>query len=152
MAAMESAPTRLKDLVELFRVCWEAWPEEIFVGSRRQIGYALELIGTHKAGVEHPEPGCEHCHDVFRALREIAEWVLPRETRPSVYEIQTYDQSLSYSPARRNRPDVILTIKILHRDGFERPVDECENRCLKEMEERLRELGAWRRAWAPLKR
>jgi hypothetical protein len=149
VTGIESAPTRLKDMAERFRVCWEVWPEEIFTVSKRQIGYALELIGTHEAGVEHPQPGCEHCRHVFEALREIAEWVLPRETRPSIYEIGPFDQSLRYSPARRNRPDVILTVKILHREGFDRPVDECEDRCLKEMEQRLRELGASRKQWAP---
>lgn len=50
-------------------------------------------------------------------------------------------------PMRRNRPDFILTIKILHRRGYERPVDECEDRCWKEMEERLLELGAARFTW-----
>jgi hypothetical protein len=34
MTRIESPPTRLKDMVERFRVCSEAWPEEIFVGSK----------------------------------------------------------------------------------------------------------------------
>ncbi len=37
-----------------------------------------------------------------------------------------------------------LTVR---REGYERPVDECEDRCLKEMEERLRELGPCSLTW-----
>ena len=37
---------------------------------------------------------------------------------------------------------VTLSIRILHRHHFEAPIDTCETRCLGEMRERLRELGA----------
>ncbi len=148
---MEATDTKiaiLKELVRRFRVCWKVWPEDAFVGDqKRQIGYQLELAGTHEPWVEHPEPGCEHCQRIFAALRDIADWILPREERPSTYEIGPYDQAIRYMPMRRNRPDVILTVRILHREGYERPVDECEDRCLKEMEGRLKELGAGRLTW-----
>ncbi len=76
---------------------------------------------------------------------------LEEASTPAVFVGQPFDQSLRYSPARRNRPDVILTVRILHREGFDRPVDDCQDRCLKEMEQRLRELGASRKTWAPRK-
>jgi len=77
MPALETTPALLREHVERFRVCWESRPEYLCIrGERRQIGFVLELAGTHEAGVEHPEPGCEHCQRVFAALREIAEWIL----------------------------------------------------------------------------
>lgn len=135
-------PAVLRDLVQRYQVCWEVWPEFIMAGrEKRQIGFALELSGTHQRGVQHPIPGCSHCRTVFAALQTIAVYILPREERPSAYEIETYDQSIHYSSKRRNRADISLTIRILHREGFERPIDECEVLCLEGMKHRLRELG-----------
>lgn len=139
-------------LVERFRVCWEVWPEYRFVGSeKRQIGFSLELYGTHEPQVAHPTPGCEHCLRVFTALQTIAAFILPREIRPSTYSIEIYDGALHYSHRRRDRPDVELPIKILHRHEFELPVDPCEIQCLNEMKQRLLELGACQGVWAPPK-
>lgn len=144
---MENATdlTVLRELVQRFRVCWKVWPEFTYVNhEQRQIGYGLELAGTHEPWVKHPEPGCEHCRRIFVVLREIANWILPRDQRPSTYEIGPYDQAIRYMPSRHDRPDVIFTVKILHREGYDGPVDECEDRCLKEMEEGLKALGACR--------
>jgi len=147
-AVLEADLSRLKELVKRFRVCWEVWPEYVLAEhQKRQIGFVLELCGTHEPGSEHPTPGCEHCQRVFSGLQQIATHITPREERPSVYEVQAYDHALRYAPKRRNRADVILTLKILHRSGFERPVDECETRCLTEMKQRLRELGALEEQW-----
>lgn len=148
MITTEQDPSVVKDLVQRFQVCWEAWPEYFVVGhEKRQIGFGLELYGTHDDGKVHTEPGCPECQHVFAALHVIAGWIVPKEIRPSTYALEPYRQSLSYSPARGNRPDVTLTIKIIHREGYERPVDACELRCLHEMEERLRHLGAPERQW-----
>ncbi len=138
----------LKELVQGFRVCWKAWPELAYVGDeKRQIGHALELAGTHEPSVQHPDPGCEHCRRVFRALQEIAEWILPREERPSEYEIEPYRPAITHWSLHHNRPDVMLTIRIPHRHGYELPLDGCEDRCLKEMEQRLAAMGACRLQW-----
>ena len=149
MSSDDAASFPLKELVQRFRVCWKVWPEYTYVGDeKRQVGYQLELAGTHEAGVTHPEPGCEHCEHVYNALHQIAEYILPGEERPSVYEIGPFDRAIRYWGLHSQRPDIMLTIKILHRHGREQPVDECEDRCLKEMEARLRELGACRLQWS----
>jgi hypothetical protein len=144
----EPAPARLRDLVQQFRVCWSDRSEECFVdGTKRKIGFALELCGTHELGTLHVSPGCEHCRPVQAALKEIAHWILPREERPSMYDIDIDNQALEYSPAHGNRPDISLTIRIVHRGILERPVDECEVRCLEEMEQSLKDLGACKGRW-----
>lgn len=65
-----------------------------------------------------------------------------------MYEISADDQAVHYSRLRSHRPDVTVCIHILHRQGFELPVDACEVRCLKEMERQLAELGASERQWS----
>ena len=154
-------PQRLKESAERFHVCWEALPEYYYVAvndplhpeakqqkkEKRQIGFLLQLSGTHAAGVEHPQPGCEHCRRAWSALKDIADWIVPKEIRDSDYDISPYDQSIRYDAMRKFRPEVLLTIWIQHRSGFDREVDACEVRCLNEMTQKLREIGARNGKW-----
>jgi hypothetical protein len=141
-------PPFLADLVKRYQVCWEVWPEYLMVGGKQQqVGFELELSGTHEPGTGQVSPGCPACRQIYSALVVIADCILPKEERPSRYEIGPYEQALRYSAVRGGRPDVALSVKILHRRGFDQPVDQCEVRCLEEMKQRLRQLGACERQW-----
>ncbi|MBI4228226.1 MAG: hypothetical protein HY693_00745, partial [Deltaproteobacteria bacterium] len=95
----------------------------------------------------HPTPGCDECLRVYNDLKKIAQWIVPTEDRESKYDIEIFDRSIHSAPIRKLRDEVTLTLKILHRKGFDRPVDACEADCLKEMEEKLKELGAKKGQW-----
>lgn len=151
MATFENDTKWLADLVREFQVCWEVSPVYTYVKQeRKEVGFILELYGTHEPWVEHPTPGCEHCLRVFHGLQTIAEGIVPQEYRPSRSDLGVYDQAIHYDRKRAGRPDVALPIKITHREGYERPVDECENKCLTEMKQRLREMGAFEGRWKPM--
>ncbi len=145
---LSAAPPAMKELVQRFRVCWETLPDYYYVeGQKRQTGFVLSLTGTHEPGVEHPEPGCEHCLRVRRTLKAIADAIIPKERRDTDHDIVPYDQAIHYDPGRKFRPEVSLQIWIRHRSGFEREVDACEVRCLNEMTQRLKEFGAREGKW-----
>ena len=134
---------RLAELVRRFQVCWEEWPEQAIVdGEKTNVGFALDLYGTHDMATGRFEPGCRACQQVYEGLRAIAEWILPKEPRPSISVLSPYDGSVHYAPRRRDRPEIVLTIRILHQEDIDAPVDECELRCLADMKQRLRQLGA----------
>ena len=145
MGNIQETAEALKQVVEQHSVCYEVWPEYRLVGEKQtMVGFSLELYGTHDHGYSTLTPGCERCRATYRDLRRIADRILPQERRPSRYEISRFDRGLHESAKRRFRPEVVLAIGILHREhGFD-PVDACEERCLKEMEEKLRGLGARR--------
>lgn len=138
---MESNPVaELKQIIERHTVRYEVCPHyEIAGGKRVMVGYDLELYGTHDHGQTRLSPGCRLCAETFVDLRRIAEWILPKEHRPSQYEIAPFDQSLH--AAAGGHFEVLLPIRIEHRHGFFDPVDACEERCLKEMQQKLAELG-----------
>lgn len=145
----EATSLHLAELVRRYRMCWEVWPEQAVIGSEiRQIGFRLELLGTHEDGVEHATPGCPACIPVIAALRVIAEYILPRESRPSIYGAEPYDYAFHYSPARMDRPDIVIAVTILHRGNLEDPVGECQRKCLSEMKQRLEALGVQNRSWS----
>jgi len=142
-----SSEQELKALITKYRICWSTYPEKAFVdGTLRQIGFRLELYGTHPPDVVHADPGCVHCQDVWSALKRVANSITPPNDRDSEYEIETFDDSIHYSKLRKNRPDVEFHIQIIHKSGFG-PVDECENRCLNEMTAKLEQLGAPKDHW-----
>jgi hypothetical protein len=72
---------------------------------------------------------------------------MPKEERASYYDVQPFDNALRQTPKRRFRQEVVLSMRILHRHGFDQPVDDCEERCLKEMRQKLAELGVHEGAW-----
>jgi hypothetical protein len=138
----ETDTRRLQSLVEKHTVYYEVSPECSLVdGKQVKVGFELRLYGTHDHGKTLLRPGCEVCVRTFEDLRQIAAWIVPREERASWYEVQPFDQALHLTPKHNLRPEVALTLKILHRHGFNDPIDECEERCLKEMEEKLSALG-----------
>lgn len=61
--------------------------------------------------------------------------------------MEPFETAIHFSPRRKMRKDVILVIDIMHRDRFDLPIDECEMRCLREMREKLKELGARPDQW-----
>lgn len=152
---LASTPERLLEIVEKHEVCYEVWPERsVAAGRKIQIGFELQLCGTNShiaaAGDHQSVPGCEYCHSTYEDLRKIAEWILPRDERPSRYEIGAFDRSLHVAPhSRHSRSEVVLTIHILHRADFNSDIDDCENRCLKEMKGRLKQLGIYEGKWRP---
>ncbi|MBI2841485.1 MAG: hypothetical protein HYX75_24480 [Acidobacteria bacterium] len=107
----------------------------------------LEISGWLGPNARASEPGGNDSRHVFRSLRNIANTVLPKEPRPSAWEVGYFQPAIHHSPVRDYRPDVTLMITIVDRDDFARPVDACEVRCLAEIQERLRILGACDRQW-----
>lgn len=146
----------LREIARRHEVCYEVCPEwSISEGRKIQIGFELELCGINSHVVEnesrrHPVPGCSLCFRTYGEIRQIAESILPREERPSRYEIQAFDRALHIAPhQRQRRSEVVVRIVIMHRRDFNRPVDDCESRCLKEMRERLSQLGICEGRWRP---
>lgn len=151
----QSLIARVKEIARKHQVCYEVAPEwSINEGRKVQIGFELDLCGiSSNDKCVHPVPGCPYCWGAYDEIREIAESILPRDERPSRYDIQAFDRSLHMAPSnRRRRMEVIVRIVIMHRRDFNRPVDECEDRCLKEMRGKLVQMGIhegiWREAGA----
>ena len=139
---------RLRGLVQRHQICYEVWPEFLMVdGGKIKVGFNLQLYGTHAHGESRMSPGCERCVQTFNDLRQVADYIMPKEERSSRYEIEPYDRALHESATRQFRAEVGLSMKILHRYGFDQPVDECEQSCLKEMRKALAGLGVPQGKW-----
>jgi hypothetical protein len=140
-------PSRdIRELVERFHVCWDVWPEYTFINhEKRQIGFELDLSGTHEGWEKHPEPGCGQCQEIYKELVRIAKDVLPNADEDTTCQFEPYDQGIHYSPRHGNRPEVVLRIRIVHRQAFEQPVEAAQFRYLATLQQRLEEWGIGQR-------
>ena len=114
-------------------LCYEVWPDWAITDDKRvQVGFELDLCGTCESAMGAAR---------FDELRHIAESVAQADSPDVTTELSPYDSSIHQSSRRQFRPEVVLSIRILHRKGFDRPVDDAEEDCLQRVESRLKRLG-----------
>jgi len=148
---METEAT-LKEWVRQHRVTWElgAW-QELAEHQVTTVGFELRLFGQHGPH-SGASPGCEQCVSLHEKLRAIALAAFPKEHRPTKYEVEPFDASFRLRPESEWTPEVQLTVHIVHRDGYLRPLDECEKRCAEEIQKALRGLGVQPKSWSDTRR
>ena len=148
---METEAT-LQEWVRQHRVTWElgAWQESV-EHRVTTVGFELRLFGRHEPHV-HASPGCSECVPVFERLRAIALASFPKEHRPTKYEVEPFHAALHLRPESEWKPEVQLTVHIVHREDYLRPLDECEKRCAEEIQKALRGLGVQPRSWSDTRR
>src|SRR5437899_6429345 len=102
---------KLKQLAEKHTVHYEVWPDYSLVeGKAQKVGFELDLCGSHDHGQTRLSPGCELCVHTFDDLRQIADWITPKEVRESEYAVQAFDSSLHAEPRMGLRPEVVLAL------------------------------------------
>jgi hypothetical protein len=115
--------------------CYEVWPDWALVdGVRIQVGFELDLC----AKASGQDAGA--CAGIYENLRQIALSALPDDEGEAEFEIAPYDHSIHESPKRSFRPEIVASVRILHKHGYGRTVDDCERRCLRQIEDKLRQM------------
>ena len=138
----------LREWVRQHRVTWELGPwQEIVEHAPASVGFELRLFGQHGRDA-HASPGCGECVELHGKLRGIALGAFPKEHRPTQYDVEPFDASFHLRPESEWTPEVQLTVHIVHREGYLRPVDECEKRCAEEIQKALRALGVQPKTWS----
>ena len=131
----------LRESVRRHRVHFEVRPEVDILGEvRLKVGYQLRLWAVHDRGA-HVLPGCPRCGDLLTELERIVQWVMPPGGRPTRVEYERTGPALYDSQVVPGADEVALLVRLTHQGDYRAPIDACEERCLKEMRERLRGLG-----------
>jgi hypothetical protein len=132
----------MQDIVERFSICYGTCPESTVLRdhSIRQVGYCLDLYGRDGNGPPL-SPGDERSRTIYRALREIALQIVPEEDHDCRFELDEFYPSLQYGNNPKGPARVPLTIHILHKNEFDRPIDAAVTQALHELEGLLRCLG-----------
>ena len=138
---------KFKDIVERHHVCYQVWPIRSNGADMPQVGFAVDIAGTHDHPESSPRPGCTECRVVYEALRELAIAACPPVTDATSIDILPFDRSIHASSRRSYRDDVELRIHVTHRVGTDLPVDACERACLDHIVGCLEEFGARKNTW-----
>ncbi len=129
-----------RQIVARHQVHFDVAPEVTFVANeRRKVGFRLRLWGAHGEGAR-ALPGCPKCLAIIEDLRRLARGVLPPDDRPTRAILEPFEPALYDSHVAQGADEVALSIRLVHREGYHEPIDLCEERCLKEIRERMREL------------
>ena len=146
--ALAGVESTLAGWVRDHRVTWEIGPLQELVDHRpATVGFELRLFGRHEPHAQ-ASPGCPECLTLHQRLRAIAVAAFPRDQRPTSYEVDPFAASFHLRPESQWAAEVQLTVRIVHRDGYLRPLDECEKRCAEEIQKALRGLGVQPRTWS----
>jgi hypothetical protein len=105
-----------------------------------KVGFEVRVWAVHDKGA-HAMPGCRKCHDLLAQLDRIVQWAIPTEERPTRTEIEPSGPILYDSREVPGTDEVAITIRLTHREAYATPVDSCEERCLRQIRERLGLLG-----------
>ena len=136
-----AANDELREVARNRRIHYSVEPEFVFRGSERvKVGFQVRLWAIHRKGAR-ALPGCPKCWDLVDDLRRVAVELNPSGERPSRTELEPFRPALYDSRVVPGADEVTVTIRLIHREGYDRPIDACEERCLKEIRARLRDLG-----------
>lgn len=140
--APEQAERELLEIARAHHVHFDVEPEVVVRATDRvKVGFEVRLWAAHARGA-HAMPGCSKCRDLAADLRRIAEWAVPSEDRATRIEIEPFHAALYESTVVPGADEIAIAIRLIHRDGYDRPIDACEELCLKEIRQRLRALGS----------
>jgi hypothetical protein len=122
-----------------YLVVLEARPQGAKVARRTiQAGFDIDVYGI-KASLE-PEPSSDYVL-VYMALQKTVETVLPHANNHCSIEVIPFPSTVILDARRRLQPEDMLKIRITHRRGLDQAAGASEESALKEIEERLHDLG-----------
>lgn len=143
---------KVKAVVQRHRVVFEVLRAlEVVDGKRLAVGYDLELRGAHPRDGRGLLPGCQRCEQVWADLAGIAYSLWPAfEDRATTFRVDPFDRALLAPPPGRDgvRDEVRLTLRIRHWANLFAPDPEGEERCVRELREALRSIGACEGSWS----
>jgi hypothetical protein len=146
MATAAPDATSLEDLAKKYCVHAQVWPQYSSVnGERCQVGYEVELLGSHSLDPSHVNPSCPLCLRAARTLLQIANAVIGRDGAQHQSdipcEIYTHEGSIVCSPRLENRALVSVTIRIVRASDLIEKANERELEKMNSIKRRLSELG-----------
>lgn len=134
---------RVDEVARQFHVHYEVYPESMALcdHSIRHVGFCLELharIGTNSGG----RLGDDRCREAILGLLEVSSLLVPAAEGDCCYEVSGSPAAFCYHGSPQGGQGCVrLDIRVLRREGWDRPVNEMEARALREMEDCLRALG-----------
>ena len=133
----------LREMVEHFQITWGVRPlhqsdSEVSV----EIGFVLELNGTHEPVADHAKWSCLHCANLLLALRIVGDWLFPREGQCSFCEVQVYHNFVCGDEEVEARICSTRALRLVSQPETRCRFGACHVWCTTKLTERLNRIGA----------
>ncbi len=117
--------SKFNGLLSNYDVFWHLWPQRAVIDREvRQVGFELELMGSHSLDPSHLDPGCPQCRRVRSVLLAVAEYLadqlLPNLLESVTYDIDPHSTCVVCPAGLANRPCVIVSVVVTHTQAFAR--------------------------------
>ena len=137
----------LKQIVKKHKVYWIE--QELIntneKGDKVKNGFVLYLVGTRGEVSDEIKTS-----KIFKNLDRIAQWIMPKDSPEVRLEIRKIDNVFFYLPGDdrdEDRKNHVVSLRVLHREGFHRPIDKFQIEATKEMEKKLTNIGSPKDRW-----
>ena len=139
--------SQLKQIVKKHKVYWIV--QEMIntneKGDKVKNGFVLALVGTRQKVSDKGKTS-----EIFDSLDRVAQWIMPKENPEVRFETKRHNSIFFYIPGDdrdEDRRNVVVSLWVLHREGFHRPIDKHQTEAVKEMEKRLKSIGSPKDRW-----
>jgi hypothetical protein len=133
----------LREMVEHFQITWGVTPlHESDSGESIEIGFALDLNGTHESAADHAGRTCRQCANLMLALKIIGDWLFPRQGKCSFCEVQAYHNFIRGDEQVQAQACSTRTLRLVSHLGTRCQLAACHVWCMTKMTERLNRIGA----------
>jgi len=115
--SLSSSPHQCTDNYVVF---WHLWPQQaVMDNERRQVGFELELMGSHSPDAGHLDPGCTKCRGLRAALVTVAEHladdILSKFGDSVTAEVDPHAASIICSPSFAYRACITVSVIFAHK-------------------------------------
>jgi len=146
---MDREKQEMKSIILEHKVFWTTIPIDLPVGQERpvRVGIAVALVGTEADKSISEDEGEKST--AFEKLFKIAKW-LTSEDKPGIrFDIRRHDNVVFYFPEdiKTKRKNYAITIRILHSEQFDLPMDETQAEIFRDIEKKLKEIDSPKEHW-----
>lgn len=135
-------PVCLRDLVRMFCISFRLRPTYVSLArDGPEIGFEMELIGTHQKIGQHVYGGCAQCLRVLLVLLELADRSLPQEGTPARPISRRCEKLIRYSSSAGDWPEVVLGMTVVRRASLEQIAGDQMRQCIEDIRTVLQDLG-----------
>ena len=133
----------LRGIVERFQVTWGVTPlHGSDSGESVEIGFVLDLNGTHKPAANHVGRTCRHCTNLMLALKIIGDWLLPPQGKCSFCEVQAYSDFVRGEQKGQADASSTRALRLVSHLGTRCQLGACHLWCMTKMKARLNRIGS----------
>jgi hypothetical protein len=133
----------LRELVEHFQITWAVSPlRECVSGESVEMGFVLELKGTHEPVSGHVGRRCPHCANLLMAMRIIGEWLFPPDGSCEFCELRIFNNFVRGEEDGLSEPCSMKVFCLASHVGARCQLGSCHAWCEATLRERLNRIGS----------